>query len=51
MTWQIRVPHRDRDEPLSVTAGHCRRLPTEDRGTARAIVLDAATSGYRPPAS
>jgi len=45
--WTIKLPHRHRDEPLSVTAGHCRRLPAEDRETARAIVIDAATGGLR----
>jgi hypothetical protein len=39
--WAIRIPHRDRYEPLSAVAGNVRHLPAEDREVAREIILNA----------
>lgn len=45
--WEIRVPHRGRDENLIDTASACRHLPEGERDVAREIVIGAMTDGLR----
>ena len=44
-TWEIRVPHRGRDESLIDTASNARHLPEGERGPAREIVFAAMLDG------
>jgi hypothetical protein len=46
-TWEIRVPHRGRDELLIDTASNCRHLPEGERDVARHVVFDAMQDGVR----
>ena len=47
MSWEIRVPHRGRDESLIDTASNCRHLPEGERDVSREIVIGAMTDGVR----
>ena len=44
--WSIKLPYRDRDDPLPTVADACRVLESdEDRAVARSLVLSGVTSG------
>lgn len=47
MTWQLRIPYRDRSEPIAAVGDLARNLTGEDRAVARQLALDAAMNGMR----
>ena len=45
--WSIKLPYRDRDDPLPTVADACRVLESdEDRAVARSLVLSGVTSDW-----
>ena len=47
MSWEIRIPHRFRDESFVDAASHARHLEGDDRAVTRQLVLNAAVDGMR----
>jgi hypothetical protein len=46
--WQLRIPHRDRDESLIEAVAQARELPPGlERDTLRALIVEVSTTGAR----